>query len=100
LALTYLVEIFLPLTDQAGKAFPREMFSQVIKQLKRKFGGVTVYDRSPAKGKTNTGSDDIVIFEVMTDDLDRAWWSSCRRRFEAKFAQDEVLIRAASIEKL
>jgi hypothetical protein len=48
------------------------------------------------KGKTVTSSDDIVIFEVMTDDLERAWWSSCRARLEAKFAQDEVLIRAAS----
>jgi putative membrane protein len=66
--LTYLVETFLPLSDQAGKAFPRKMFSQVMEELKRKFGRVTVYDRSPAKGKTDTSSDDIVIFEVMTDD--------------------------------
>ena len=56
-----------------------------MEELKRKFGGVTVYDRSPAKGKTVTSSDDIVI---------------CRARLEAKFAQDEVLIRAASIERL
>ena len=27
----------------------------------------------------------------MTDELERAWWSSCRARLEAKFAQDEVL---------
>ena len=77
-----------------------EMFSQVIEELKRKFGGVTVFDRSPAKGKTVTSSDDIVIFEVMAEELERAWWSSCRARFEAKFAQDEVLIRAAPIERL
>jgi hypothetical protein len=98
--LTYLVEIFLPLADKTGVTFPTERFSQVMEELKRKFGGVTVYDRSPAKGKTVTSSDDIVIFEVMTDDLERAWWSSCRARLEAKFAQDEVLIRAASIERL
>jgi hypothetical protein len=98
--LTYLVEIFLPLADQAGQAFPMEMFSQVIEELKRKFGGVTVYDRSPAKGKTVTSSDDIVIFEVMAEELERTWWSSCRARLEAKFAQDEVLIRAAPIERL
>jgi hypothetical protein len=57
--LTYLVEIFLPLADRAGKEFPMEMFSQVMEELKHKFGGVTVYDRSPAKGKTVTSSDDI-----------------------------------------
>ena len=72
-ALTYLVEIFLPLADKAGETFPTEKFSQVMEESKRKFGGVTVYDRSPAKGKTVTSSDDIVIFEVMTDDLERAW---------------------------
>ena len=63
----YLVEIFLPLADKAGETFPKERFSQVMEELKRKFGGVTVYDRSPAKGKTVTSSDDIVIFKVMTD---------------------------------
>jgi hypothetical protein len=36
----------------------------VVEELKRKFGGVTVYDCSQAKGKTVTSSDDIVIFEV------------------------------------
>jgi hypothetical protein len=61
-ALNYLVEIFLPLAEQAGETFPRERFSQVMEELKCKFGGVTVYDRSPAKGKTVTSSDDIVIF--------------------------------------
>ena len=95
-ALTYLVEIFLPLADKAGETFPTEKFSQVMEESKRKF---TVYDRSPAKGKTVTSSDDIVIFEVMTDDLERAW-AACRARLEAKFAQDEVRIRAASIEGL
>jgi hypothetical protein len=50
----------------------------VLDGLKRKFDGVTVYDRTPARGKTWDGSDDIVIFEVMTADLDRAWWAACR----------------------
>ena len=44
----YLVEIFLPLADKAGETFP-ERFSRVMEVLKRKFGGVTVYDRPPAK---------------------------------------------------
>jgi hypothetical protein len=47
----YLVEIFLPLADKAGETFPTERFSRVMEVLKRKFGGVTVYDRSPAKAK-------------------------------------------------
>jgi hypothetical protein len=75
--LTYLVEILLPLADKAGEMFRRRGFPGDV-----------------------TRSADIVIFEVMTDDLERAWWSACRARLEAKFAQDEVLIRAASIEWL
>ena len=43
-----------------------------MEELKRKFGGVTVYERSPAEGKTITSSDDIVIFEIMREGLERA----------------------------
>jgi hypothetical protein len=89
--LTYLVEIFLPLADKAGETFPRERLSEVMEELKRKFAGITVYDRSPAKGKTVISSDDIVIFEVMTDDLERDWWSPCRARLEAKFRKTKSL---------
>lgn len=46
--------------------------------MKRQFNGVTVYDHKPASGKKQDSSDDIIIFEVMTADLDRAWWSSYR----------------------
>ena len=98
--MTYLVEIFLPLADKAGQAFPTEMFSQVMEELKRKFGGVTVYDRSPAKGKTVTSSDGVGYFEVMTDELERALVGVLPDGLEARFAQDEVLIRAARIERL
>jgi hypothetical protein len=75
--LTYLVEILLPLADKAVRCSDGEVFPGDV-----------------------TRSAEIVIFEVMTDDLERAWWSACRARLEAKFAQDEVLIRAASIERL
>jgi hypothetical protein len=88
--LTYLVEIFRPLADKAGETFPTEKFSRVVEELKRKFGGVTVYDRSPAKGKTITSSDDIVVFEVMTDDLERAWGPPAGRRLEAKLRTKSV----------
>ena len=71
----------------------------MAEKLKRQFNGVTVYDRKPASGKKQDSSDDIIIFEVMTADLDRAWWSY-RARLEQAFEQDEILIRATRIEKL
>ena len=72
----------------------------MAEELKRQFNGVTVYDRKPARGKTQDSSDDIIIFEVMTSDLDRAWWASYRARLQHEFEQDEILIRATRIEKL
>jgi hypothetical protein len=97
---SYLVEIFLPLADNLGRGFPPANFAKKAEELKRQFNGVTVYDRKPARGKTQDSSDDIIIFEVMTPDLDRAWWASFRARLEQEFKQDEILIRATLIEKL
>jgi hypothetical protein len=44
--------------------------------------------------------DDVVIFEVMTDQLDRPWWVQYRRDLEQRFRQIELVIRASSIERL
>ena len=44
--------------------------------------------------------DDIVIFEVMSDYLDRAWWRRFRERLEGEFAQDEIVVRAREVERL
>jgi hypothetical protein len=41
-----------------------------------------------------TTRDDIVIFEVMTVDLDHAWWTTFRRELEERFRQDTLIVRA------
>lgn len=41
--------------------------------------------------------DDIVIFEVMADEIDRAWWSRYKTTLEARFRQDEIVIRASAV---
>jgi hypothetical protein len=43
---------------------------------------------------------DIVVFEGMTDTLDRPSWEAYRHRLEQSFAQDEIVIRAAAITRL
>jgi hypothetical protein len=35
----------------------------------------------------------------MTDSLDRAWWGSYRSKFEAAFAQDEIVVHTSPIER-
>jgi hypothetical protein len=42
----------------------------------------------------------VVVVEVMTDHLDRAWWDAYRRELEARFRQDELVVRAMQIERL
>jgi hypothetical protein len=95
----YLVQILLPLYDNEGHAFEPEDYVALRTELADRFGGVTAYTRAPARGvwKDDAGEttrDDIVIFEVMTEELDRAWWSQFRKDLERRFRQDSVIVRA------
>ena len=95
----YLVQILLPLYDNEGRAFEPADYVQLRSDLADRFGGITAYTRAPARGiwKGDTGAttrDDIVILEVMTDDLDRAWWSGLRKDLERRFRQESVIVRA------
>jgi hypothetical protein len=101
----HLVQLLLPLRDNEGNPFPREMLDGVRNQLTERFGGVTAHLRAPAAGawKNDEGDvdrDDVVIVEVVADDLDRAWWAAYRKTLESRFRQDEILIRATAIERL
>jgi hypothetical protein len=44
--------------------------------------------------------DDVVILEVMAEALDRAWWDAYRRTLEARFRQEQILVRATRVELL
>ena len=101
----FIVEIFLPLSDNSGAPFHSSAFAAVRAQLTERFGGVTAFVRSPAVGiwQDEAGQprkDDIVVFEVMTDDLDAEWWRTYRARLEEAFRQDEVVIRATASRRL
>jgi len=100
----YVIEIFLPLRDNAGTAFAPSLFEAEKARLVERFGGLTAYTRAPAQGIWDNGqtpvSDQMVIFEVMADTLDRAWWAGYRAELEARFRQDEILIRAGQIDRI
>ena len=101
----YLVQLLLPLYDNAGHAFPAEHYARVRDELTARFGGLTAYTRAPAQGlwSENDGPprrDDIVVYEVMVDVLDRPWWTSYCTRLEERFAQDELVIRSQEVERL
>jgi hypothetical protein len=101
----HLIAILLPLSDNDGKPFAAGMHGQVRDELVEHFGGVTAFTRSPAEGLWKTGGegagrDDIIIFEVMADWLDRSWWRGYRTELERRFRQEEVVVRAAEVELL
>ena len=101
----HLIEILLPLYDNAGRRFPTERFGEVRGELIDHFGGLTAFTRSPAEGLWEAAGgermrDEVVIFEVMADWIDRSWWRSYRAQLEQRFAQDEIVVRAREVELL
>jgi len=98
----HLVQILLPLYDNAGAALPRTLYEQVREELAGRFGGLTAFTRAPAEGQWRdegeTKRDDIVVFEVMVESLDAGWWGAYRRELEERFRQEEIVIRAQDIQ--
>ncbi len=100
-----LIQLLLPRFDNDGKAFPNEHFRQVRQQLLDRFSGLTCYSRTPAEGywendSSGTDRDEIIIFEVMSQQLDRQWWQNYRQECERLFRQEEIVIRSQTIEQL
>ena len=101
----YLVQLLLPLYDNSGQRFDNAGFVRIMDELTDRHGGVTAYTRSPAEGAWREGGgavdkDEVVMFEVMVDHLDRDWWSRYREALETRFAQDELVVRATAMERL
>ena len=90
----YLVQLLLPRYD-----------GQVLRELTERFGGATAYSRAPAEGTWKPGPgetvhDDIVVYEVMVQDLDAAWWAAYRAKLEKRLNQEELVVRAHEIRRL
>ena len=101
----YLVEFLIPTFDNEGRHFPTQEFDRIRRELTDRFGGVTAFLRSPAVGLwTDEGGqirrDELAIFEVMTDALDREWWRDYREQLERRFRQQEIVVRASRFDRL
>lgn len=101
----HLIQILLPLYDNNGTPFPEEEFVRVRDQLTEHFGGITTYVRSPARGlwkgsPTTTVQDDIVIYEVMTEQLDPDWWREYRQEMAERFRQEVLIVRSSEVQLL
>lgn len=101
----HLVQLLLPLYDNAGNKVSRQTFAAVRDELTRRFGGVTAFTRSPAQGTWvepggSVERDDVVVCEVMVQTLDTEWWATYRRTLEGLFGQQELVVRASEIKRL
>lgn len=97
--MTYLIEVMLPTGPDT-----HALLARVRDELTEAFGGVTLHVNSPAEGLwDNDGEidrDRIVVVEVMADELDTGWWASYRRELEARFKQEEIVVRATEVRRL
>lgn len=46
----HLIQVLLPLNDANGRRFESSRYQQVSRELTKRYGGLTVYSRSPAEG--------------------------------------------------
>ncbi len=101
----HLVQILLPVFDNHGNPLPHEDYHRVGAELTERFGGLTAFTRAPAEGlwkddRARTTRDEILVFEVMADSLNRRWWRAYRRLLEQRFRQEVIVVRAQEIEQL
>jgi hypothetical protein len=100
----HLIQILLPLYDNAGNVFGEELYGKVRRELTERFGGLTAFTSAPAQGlwkdEGKTKRDDIVVFEVMAEELDAEWWRGYRKTLEKTFRQDTIVVRAQPITLL
>ena len=101
----HLVQLFLPLRDNSGIPFRPALYATARDELTEAFGGVTAYQRAPATGLWEDDSDvvrrdDLVLFEVMVESLDRHWWRDHAANLAARFQQEKILVRALPCEWL
>ena len=110
----HLVQILLPLYDNEGRRLPRALYADLARELTERFGGLTAHTRAPAQGlwldddaaaegeadRPAVVRDEIVIYEVMAEELDAAWWADRRRALERDFRQETVVVRAQELRLL
>jgi hypothetical protein len=100
----YLIQLLMPLYDNEGVPFPPDLHERVRDELTARFGGITAFTRAPAEGRWKSDGkssrDDIVVYEIMTEELAPEWWRDYRRGLERLFRQDVIVVRSQEIQLL
>lgn len=101
----YLVQLFIPGFDVGGTRFEGSYFRLVHEELLENFSGLTAYTKAPATGvwapaEGEVELDEMVVFEVMVEEVDRQWWKEYREKLEMRFAQEQILVRVLPMEQI
>ena len=100
-----LIQLLLPASDSVGTGVAAEAIATTRMELVQRFGGVTAFLRSPARGAWTSPEgrvehDDVVMVEVVAPAFDRGWWRGYASVLKQRFNQEEILIRATQISLL
>jgi hypothetical protein len=101
----HLIQILLPIYDNEGHELPHEIYRAIGDELVARFSGLTAFTRAPAEGywapqDDEAKRDDIMVFEVMAETIDREWWRRYRADLEKRLRQEAIVIRTHRIELL
>jgi len=101
----HLIQILLPLFYYERRPLPSEEYRRVREELTTRFGGLTAYTRAPAEGLSKDGPhettrDEIVVYEVTAEELDKEWWAAYRESLEKRFHQESIVVRSYLIQTL
>jgi len=99
-AAMFLIQILLPVTNTEDS---QSAFNVTREELAARFGGVTAYTRSPAQGLWTApdgekARDLVVMVEVVTEEFDRSWWRTYQADLARRFQQEEIHVRAISVD--
>jgi hypothetical protein len=97
----FLIQLLVPTKGPDSAALDAQI-AQTRTELTEQFGGVTAYERAPAKGawlapEGTIHRDELVTVEVVANVFDRSWWQGYRAKLEERFAQREIHVRAIEI---
>ena len=97
----FLIQVLLPVTGVTQEA--TASVTRTMRELAEQFEGLTAYMRSPAKGlwtapDGHAERDDVMLVEIVTDAFDRGWWRAYQKSLAERFAQQEIHVRALTIQ--
>lgn len=101
----HLVEIYLPKYDAAGSEFPHALYARTRHELLEHFGALTAHSLMPLSGLWTTPEDeilhdDVIVYEVIAERVERSWWSGYRKKLEERFPERALVVRSNEISLL